>query len=102
MVTVSKYTNSTETDLTSALWNDFNIKMVYPWTTKSREYHFREEIKKVWPSINEIWLTLVNQEGPSSTQLKPWKQFLDHYGVQYTLVVQFIQIIIATSRLLSA
>lgn len=74
--------NNTEADLTSEILNEY----VYPWKIMSAEYQLMDEMRKAWPSIDKVWLKLVNQEGPPPTHLKLAKHLLHHYAVLYILL----------------
>lgn len=74
--------NNTEADLTSEILNEY----VYPQKIMSAEYQLMDEMRKAWPSIDKVWLKLVNQEGLPPIHLKLAKYLLHHYAVLYILL----------------
>ena len=97
---VQKYTNQKEEDTAADTWEGYKVKLEYPPKINVSEEELSKELEKSFQTVNRLYLTQVNQAKLAKREvnhLNVWRTFLQNHYMEFPVVGQLIQILIATA-----
>ena len=97
---VPKYTNQKEEDTVAHTWECYEVKLEYPPKIDVSEEELSQEFEKSFQTVNRIYLTEVNNTKFAKTevnQLNVWRTFHQNHYMEFSVVGQLIQTLIATA-----